>query len=118
MRVGDERAVLQGSGGRAWHPAACLPLQVKGLSADTLLQQHGDLDVALDSCYSGDTVVIFPGEYQASNLAVLTEDIVIKGLCLMRGLLCGRHCAPRRRPVHRRGSRIQSSTVMTYWPHF
>ncbi|XP_004579038.2 testicular spindle-associated protein SHCBP1L [Ochotona princeps] len=53
---------------------------VKGLSADTLLQQHGDLDVALDSCYSGDTVVIFPGEYQASNLAVLTEDIVIKGV--------------------------------------
>ncbi|XP_062067450.1 LOW QUALITY PROTEIN: testicular spindle-associated protein SHCBP1L [Lepus europaeus] len=53
---------------------------VKGLSSDTLLQQHGDLDVALDSCYSGDTVVIFPGEYQASNLAVLTEDIVIRGV--------------------------------------
>uniref|UniRef100_A0A5F9CEQ7 Testicular spindle-associated protein SHCBP1L n=1 Tax=Oryctolagus cuniculus TaxID=9986 RepID=A0A5F9CEQ7_RABIT len=53
---------------------------VKGLSSDTLLQQHGDLDVALDSCYSGDTVVIFPGEYQAANLALLTEDIVIRGV--------------------------------------
>lgn len=53
--------------------------QVKDLSSDTLLQQHDDLDLALDSCYSGDTVVIFPGEYQAVNLALLTDDIVIKG---------------------------------------
>ncbi|XP_061041623.1 testicular spindle-associated protein SHCBP1L [Eubalaena glacialis] len=53
---------------------------VKDLSSDTLLQQHDDLDLALDSCYSGDTVVIFPGEYQAVNLALLTDDIVIKGI--------------------------------------
>uniref|UniRef100_A0AC11AZK9 SHC binding and spindle associated 1 like n=1 Tax=Ovis aries TaxID=9940 RepID=A0AC11AZK9_SHEEP len=53
---------------------------VKDLSPDTLLQQHDDLDLALDSCYSGDTVVIFPGEYQAVNLALLTDDIVIKGI--------------------------------------
>ncbi|XP_003785844.1 testicular spindle-associated protein SHCBP1L [Otolemur garnettii] len=53
---------------------------VKDLSSDTLLQQHDDLDLALDSCYSGDTVVIFPGEYQAANLALLTDDIVIKGV--------------------------------------
>lgn len=53
--------------------------QVKDLSSDTLLQQHDDLDLALDSCYSGDTVVIFPGEYQAVNLALLTDDIIIKG---------------------------------------
>ncbi|XP_001375319.1 testicular spindle-associated protein SHCBP1L [Monodelphis domestica] len=53
---------------------------VKDLSSDTLLQQHDDLDLALDSCYSGDTVVIFPGEYQATNLALLTDDIVIKGV--------------------------------------
>nr|XP_019593047.1 PREDICTED: testicular spindle-associated protein SHCBP1L isoform X1 [Rhinolophus sinicus] len=53
---------------------------VKDLPSDTLLQQHDDLDLALDSCYSGDTVVIFPGEYQAVNLALLTDDIVIKGV--------------------------------------
>ncbi|XP_055964129.1 testicular spindle-associated protein SHCBP1L [Sorex fumeus] len=53
---------------------------VKDLSSDTLLQQHDDLDLALDNCYSGDTVVIFPGEYQAVNLALLTDDIVIKGV--------------------------------------
>lgn len=53
--------------------------QVKDLPSDTLLQQHDDLDLALDSCYSGDTVVIFPGDYQAVNLALLTDDIVIKG---------------------------------------
>uniref|UniRef100_A0A8C2SKL3 Testicular spindle-associated protein SHCBP1L n=1 Tax=Capra hircus TaxID=9925 RepID=A0A8C2SKL3_CAPHI len=48
---------------------------VKDLSPDTLLQQHDDLDLALDN-----TVVIFPGEYQAVNLALLTDDIVIKGI--------------------------------------
>ncbi|ELW70907.1 SHC SH2 domain-binding protein 1-like protein [Tupaia chinensis] len=53
---------------------------VKDLSSDTLLQQHDDLDSALDGCYSGDTVVIFPGEYQAANLALLTDDIIIKGV--------------------------------------
>ncbi|XP_053519710.1 testicular spindle-associated protein SHCBP1L isoform X2 [Artibeus jamaicensis] len=53
---------------------------VKDLSSDTFLQQHDDLDLALDSCYSGDTVVIFPGEYHAVNLALLTDDIVIKGV--------------------------------------
>ncbi|XP_034522709.1 testicular spindle-associated protein SHCBP1L [Ailuropoda melanoleuca] len=53
---------------------------VKDFSSDTLLQQHDDLDLALDSCYSGDTVVIFPGEYQAVNLALLTDDIIIKGV--------------------------------------
>nr|KAF6414352.1 SHC binding and spindle associated 1 like [Molossus molossus] len=53
---------------------------VKDFSSDTFLQQHDDLDLALDSCYSGDTVVIFPGEYQAVNLALLTDDIIIKGV--------------------------------------
>ncbi|XP_035135656.2 testicular spindle-associated protein SHCBP1L isoform X2 [Callithrix jacchus] len=52
---------------------------VKDLSSDTLLQQHDDLDLALDNCYSGDTVIIFPGVYQAANLALLTDDIIIKG---------------------------------------
>ncbi|XP_055090547.1 testicular spindle-associated protein SHCBP1L isoform X2 [Symphalangus syndactylus] len=52
---------------------------IKDLSSDTLLQQHDDLDLALDNCYSGDTVIIFPGEYQAANLALLTDDIIIKG---------------------------------------
>lgn len=60
--------------------------QVKNLSSDTLLQQHDDLNLALDSCYSGDIVVIFPGEYQASNLALLTDDITIKG---EQAVLCG-----------------------------
>ncbi|XP_063096330.1 testicular spindle-associated protein SHCBP1L isoform X2 [Cavia porcellus] len=53
---------------------------VKDLSSDTLLQQHDDLDLALDSCYSGDTIVIFPGEYQSANIALLTDDIIIKGV--------------------------------------
>ncbi|XP_059136247.1 testicular spindle-associated protein SHCBP1L isoform X2 [Peromyscus eremicus] len=53
---------------------------VKNLSSDTLLQQHDDLNLALDSCYSGDIVVIFPGEYQAANLALLTDDITIQGV--------------------------------------
>ncbi|XP_023562634.1 testicular spindle-associated protein SHCBP1L isoform X2 [Octodon degus] len=52
---------------------------VKDLSSDTLLQQHDDLDLALDNCYCGDTVVIFPGEYQSVYLALLTDDIIIKG---------------------------------------
>ncbi|CAM4603553.1 testicular spindle-associated protein SHCBP1L [Caretta caretta] len=52
---------------------------VKDFSVDTVLQQHDNLNMALDSCYSGDSVVIFPGEYKAANLSMLTEDIVIQG---------------------------------------
>ncbi|NXE49423.1 SHP1L protein, partial [Casuarius casuarius] len=52
---------------------------VKDFSMDTLLQQHKNLNVALESCYSGDTVVVFPGEYKAVNLSMLTEDIIIRG---------------------------------------
>lgn len=55
-------------------------MQVKDLSSDTLLQHHDNLNTALNSCYSGDTVLIFPGEYKAANLSMLTEDIIIKGL--------------------------------------
>nr|XP_020645418.1 testicular spindle-associated protein SHCBP1L [Pogona vitticeps] len=53
---------------------------VKDLSSDTLLQHHDNLNSALDSCYSGDTVLIFPGEYRAAKLSMLTEDIIIKGV--------------------------------------
>ncbi|XP_069491113.1 testicular spindle-associated protein SHCBP1L [Ambystoma mexicanum] len=53
---------------------------VKDFPADTLLQQHDNLDTALDNCYCGDTVVIFPGEYQAVGLALITDDITIKGI--------------------------------------
>ncbi|XP_041134511.1 testicular spindle-associated protein SHCBP1L-like [Polyodon spathula] len=52
---------------------------INNCSAETLIQQHDSLDGALDSCYSGDTVVIFPGEYQGSSLGLLTDDIIIKG---------------------------------------
>ncbi|KAH0618287.1 hypothetical protein JD844_017340 [Phrynosoma platyrhinos] len=52
---------------------------VKDLSSDTLTQQHDNLNSALDSCYSGDQVLIFPGEYKAASLSMLTEDIIIKG---------------------------------------
>ncbi|XP_061486562.1 testicular spindle-associated protein SHCBP1L isoform X2 [Rhineura floridana] len=55
-------------------------VQVKELASDTLLQQHDNLNLALDSCYSGDNVLIFPGEYKAANLSMLTEDIIIKGV--------------------------------------
>lgn len=54
-------------------------LQVKDFSVDALIQQHDNLNLALDSCYSGDNVVIFPGKYKAVNLSMLTEDIIIKG---------------------------------------
>ncbi|KAM8813440.1 LOW QUALITY PROTEIN: testicular spindle-associated protein SHCBP1L [Rhynchonycteris naso] len=54
--------------------------QMKDCSSDTFLQQHNDLNLALESCYSGDTVLIFPGEHQAVNLALLTDDIIIKGV--------------------------------------
>ncbi|XP_069794302.1 testicular spindle-associated protein SHCBP1L-like [Narcine bancroftii] len=52
---------------------------VKGFSANTLIQQHDNFDAALDNCFSGDTVVIFPGEYQASGFGMLTDNIIIKG---------------------------------------
>ncbi|XP_072544740.1 testicular spindle-associated protein SHCBP1L-like [Salminus brasiliensis] len=52
---------------------------LKNFSSDTLIQQHASLEKALESCFSGDMVVIFPGEYQADCLASLTEDIHIKG---------------------------------------
>lgn len=53
--------------------------QIKSFSEDTLIQQHETLPEALDACYSGDTVVIFPGDYKAAALASLTDDITIKG---------------------------------------
>ncbi|KAM4642148.1 testicular spindle-associated protein SHCBP1L [Discoglossus pictus] len=52
---------------------------VKEFSAKTLLQQHNNLDAALSYSYCGDTVIIFPGEYQALGLAMLADDITIKG---------------------------------------
>ncbi|XP_043942685.1 testicular spindle-associated protein SHCBP1L-like [Protopterus annectens] len=52
---------------------------VKTFSSGTLIQQHDNLDAALENCYSGDTVIIFPGEYHAKGLAMLTDDITIKG---------------------------------------
>nr|XP_060630468.1 testicular spindle-associated protein SHCBP1L [Anolis sagrei ordinatus] len=56
------------------------PEMVKDLSSNTLIQQHDNLNSALGSCYSGDNVLLFPGEYKAANLAMLTEDIIIKGV--------------------------------------
>ncbi|XP_054836314.1 testicular spindle-associated protein SHCBP1L [Eublepharis macularius] len=53
---------------------------VKELSIDTHDTVEENLNVALDNCYSGDTVLIFPGEYKAANLSMLTEDITIKGV--------------------------------------
>ncbi|XP_075472686.1 testicular spindle-associated protein SHCBP1L [Ascaphus truei] len=60
---------------------------VKAFSSDTLLQQQNNLDAALDNSYCGDTVVIFPGEYQALGLAMLTDDITIKGAGKREGVL-------------------------------
>nr|XP_056700691.1 testicular spindle-associated protein SHCBP1L [Euleptes europaea] len=53
---------------------------VKELSTDTHHAVEENLNLALDNCYSGDSVLIFPGEYKAGNLSMLTEDIVIKGV--------------------------------------
>ncbi|KAL2097849.1 hypothetical protein ACEWY4_007056 [Coilia grayii] len=52
---------------------------IKSFPKDVLIQQHETLSGALDNCHSGDTVVIFPGDYKAAALASLTDDITIKG---------------------------------------
>nr|XP_006634723.1 PREDICTED: SHC SH2 domain-binding protein 1-like protein [Lepisosteus oculatus] len=52
---------------------------IKNLSADTLIQQHDSLSAALDSCFSGDIVMVFPGKYQAAALSCLVDDITIQG---------------------------------------
>ncbi|XP_010881827.1 testicular spindle-associated protein SHCBP1L isoform X1 [Esox lucius] len=52
---------------------------IKSFSEDVLMRQHDNLSAALDSCYSGDTVVVFPGDYHTAALASLTDDITIKG---------------------------------------
>ncbi|KAM9283161.1 LOW QUALITY PROTEIN: testicular spindle-associated protein SHCBP1L [Morus bassanus] len=52
------------------------PVQVKDFSMDAPFQQHDNLNVALQSWYS-DHAVIFPGEYEAVNLSLLTNDIII-----------------------------------------
>ncbi|KAM3915633.1 testicular spindle-associated protein SHCBP1L [Leptodactylus fuscus] len=53
---------------------------MKEYSPDTLIQQHTNLDTALENSYCGDTVVIFPGEYKAEAMAMLIDDITIKGI--------------------------------------
>ncbi|KAM4022596.1 testicular spindle-associated protein SHCBP1L [Anomaloglossus baeobatrachus] len=53
---------------------------LKEYSPDTLIQQHNNLDTALENSYCGDTVVIFPGEYKSEAMAMLTDDIIIKGV--------------------------------------
>ncbi|XP_042317499.1 testicular spindle-associated protein SHCBP1L-like [Sceloporus undulatus] len=52
---------------------------VKDLSPNTPIERRDNLNSALDSCYSGDHVLLFPGEYKAASLSMLTEDIIIKG---------------------------------------
>lgn len=71
-----------------------VPPQIKSFAEDTLIQQHETLPEALDACYSGDTVVIFPGDYKAVALASLTDDITIKGtkLCHWLGEGAGAIC--------------------------
>uniref|UniRef100_A0A8C5SM29 Testicular spindle-associated protein SHCBP1L n=1 Tax=Laticauda laticaudata TaxID=8630 RepID=A0A8C5SM29_LATLA len=64
-----------------WHSSRlCIYIYAKELSSDTVVQQNENLNTALDHCYSGDNVLIFPGEYKAANLSMLTEDIIIKGV--------------------------------------
>ncbi|XP_042320285.1 testicular spindle-associated protein SHCBP1L-like [Sceloporus undulatus] len=54
-------------------------VQVKDFSSNAFIEQCDNLNSALDSCYSGDHILIFPGEYKAARLSMLTEDIIIKG---------------------------------------
>ncbi|KAM7107040.1 LOW QUALITY PROTEIN: testicular spindle-associated protein SHCBP1L [Ciconia maguari] len=61
---------------RKW--CSLFPVRVKDFSMDTPFQQHDNLNVALESWYSGDHTVIFPGEYEAVNLSLLTKDIIIR----------------------------------------
>ncbi|XP_073427435.1 testicular spindle-associated protein SHCBP1L isoform X2 [Dendrobates tinctorius] len=55
---------------------------LKEYSPNTLIQQHNNLDTALENSYCGDTVIIFPGEYKSEAMAMLTDDITIKGAAL------------------------------------
>ncbi|XP_063074966.1 testicular spindle-associated protein SHCBP1L-like [Engraulis encrasicolus] len=52
---------------------------IQSFPKDVLIKQHETLSGALENCHSGDTVVIFPGDYKAVALASLTDDITIKG---------------------------------------
>ncbi|KAJ8011945.1 hypothetical protein DPEC_G00063590 [Dallia pectoralis] len=53
---------------------------IENFSEDAPIQQHDSLSAALDSCFSGDTVLISPGDHHAMALASLTDDITIKGV--------------------------------------
>lgn len=45
---------------------------------DTPFQQHNRLNVALESWYSREHASVFPGEYKAVNLSLLTKDVIIR----------------------------------------
>ncbi|XP_030629414.1 testicular spindle-associated protein SHCBP1L-like [Chanos chanos] len=51
---------------------------MKSFPPDMCIKQHDSLSAALSHCFAGDTVVIYPGEWEG-HLAPLTDDIVIKG---------------------------------------
>ncbi|XP_075689240.1 testicular spindle-associated protein SHCBP1L [Rhinoderma darwinii] len=57
----------------------------------TIIQQHSNLTTALENSYCGDTVAIFPGEYQAEALAMLTEDITIEGVGKKEEIIIASH---------------------------
>ena len=44
-----------------------------------LLRQHSSPHSALQQCYEGDTIVIYPGVYSGEGFHELTESITIKG---------------------------------------
>ncbi|XP_069593845.1 testicular spindle-associated protein SHCBP1L [Ranitomeya imitator] len=64
---------------------------IKGYSPNTLIQQHNNLDTALENSYCGDTVAIFPGEYKSEAMAMLTDDITIKGVGKKEEIIIASH---------------------------
>ncbi|XP_026709824.1 testicular spindle-associated protein SHCBP1L [Athene cunicularia] len=83
------------------------PARMKDFSMDTPSQQHGNLNVALESCYSEDHVVFFSEEYEAVNLPLLTKDTNH----LMRALS---YQKPKGQPQHTLGGYSREQLVVSW----
>ncbi|XP_072022391.1 SHC SH2 domain-binding protein 1 homolog B-like [Amphiura filiformis] len=55
---------------------------IKNLSLkdDAVIVQHSGLLSALDSCYNGDTILLYPGTYSGEGFYNLTQSVHIKGV--------------------------------------
>lgn len=55
------------------------PSMMKDFDDDTIIRQHATPLTALQQCYEGDQVIIYPGIYSGDGFHELTESITIKG---------------------------------------